>query len=449
MSIGEKCLERNVSPCRRPKLTDANKATAILLIVVSAFSLAGTDGLAFTLLDRSIAIVGEEVILASELQAKAQIIRRRLQDKANQVSAAELQQRILDHLILEKLQLQLAERFGITIDETEVTQAVDRLQQNLAGEQQSMEAYLRVNGLLNLAALRENIHRELLIAKVQQYQVNRRIQVSEQDVDHFLNSKDGREWRSPRYRLRHILVAANSGGREDKQIAETRSQAIYQRLLAGADFAKIAVGMSDGSNAANGGDLGWRKSSDLPDLFLQQIKGREIGAIVGPFRSGAGIHMLQLVDRQGVDQALVQQSKVRHILIKTSAIIDDVGARRRLEALRVRALSGENFSALAKQYSEDIATALSGGDLGWSVPGKFVPAFESAMRKTPKHGISDPFQSPFGWHILCVEDRRRQDMTDLLMRNQALQLLRQLRFEDELQLWLREIRDNAYVEILI
>ena len=228
-----------------------------------------------------------------------------------------------------------------------------------------------------------------------------------------------------------------------------RAEAIYQRLLAGADFGQVAVDMSDGKNATNGGDLGWRKNNNLPNLFVQQIQGQEIGTIIKPFRSGAGVHILQLADRQGIDRAMVQQSKVRHILIETSAIINDDDARQKLDELRVRILSGEKFNALAKQYSEDITTALSGGDLGWSTPGKFVPAFEEVMLQTLKGDISYPFRSQFGWHILYVEDRREQDMTDALTCNQASRLLRQLRFEDELRIWLQEIRDNAYVEILI
>ena len=404
---------------------------------------------ALTPIDRSIAIVDNDVILASELEAKIQTITSRMGDKLNNHSAKSVQERVLNHLILEKLQLQMAKRAKMTVDSAEIDRAVDKLKRDLAKKQQSMEAYLQENLFVDLAALREEIRRELLISQVQQYQVNRRIRISAQDVENFLNSKDGQEWRSPQYRLRHILIATNNNHQESPQAAEARATTIYQRLLNGADFFQMAVDMSDGKNAANGGDLGWRKSSDLPDLFVQRVKGQNIGAITQPFRSGAGLHILQLVDRRGVDQAMIQQSKVRHVLMKTSAIVSNEDARQTLDALRMRILSGEPFDTVARQYSEDIATALSGGDLGWSMPQKFVPAFEQVMRKTPKGEVSDPFRTQFGWHILYVEDRRAQDMTDTLMRNQASQLLRQLRFEDELRIWLQEIRDNAYVEILI
>jgi len=423
--------------------------SVVKIILMSVVLLTSFNSRAFTLLDRSIAIVDEDVVLASELESKVRVIENRMVDEVNNNSVVSLQERVLNHLILEKLQLQMAKRAGMTISEAEITKAIDRLQQDLEEKQQSMEAYLQENEFADLAELREEIHRELLIAQVQQYQVNRRIRISEQDVENFLDSKDGQEWRSPQYRLRHILIAVDSNNQDSMQIVEARAEAIYQRLLAGAHFGQMAVDMSNGNNAANGGDLGWRKNSNLPNLFVQHVQGQEIGTIIKPFRSGAGVHILQLADRQGIDRAMVQQSKVRHILIKTSAIINDDDARKKLDELRVRILSGENFDSLAKQYSEDITTALSGGDLGWSTPGKFVPAFEEVMHQTLKANVSHPFRSQFGWHILHIEDRREQDMTDTLTRNQASRLLRQLRFEDELRIWLQEIRDNAYVEILI
>ena len=414
-----------------------------------AVLLASFNCSAFTPLDRSIVIVDEEVILASELSSKMRVIKNRMDDKASNISSISLQERVLNHLILEKLQLQMAKRIGMTVAEAEITQAIERLQQDLKGKRQSMDAYLQENGLADLTALRQEIRHELLIAQVQKYQIDRRIRISEQDVENFLNSKDGQEWKSPQYRLRHILIAVDVNNQDSMQAAETRAEVIHQRLLDGADFGQMATDMSDGKNAANGGDLGWRKNSNLPDLFVQRVKGKKIGAVIKPFRSGAGVHILQLVDRKGVDQAMVQQSRIRHILIKTSAIVSDDDARNSLNQLRIRILSGENISALAEQYSEDIGSALNGGDLGWSMPGKFVPIFEETMRSTPKGGVSYPFHSQFGWHILYVEDRREQDMTDTLVQNQASRLLKQLRFEDELRIWLQEIRDNAHVEILI
>ena len=421
----------------------------LTLFTHSIIFLTSPSSPAFTPLERTIAIVDEEVILASELSSKLQVIQNRMDDKANDVPLASLQKRVIDHLILEKLQLQMARRAGMTVDEAEVNQAVERLRRDLEKKRQSIDAYLQQNHFTDLSELREEIRRELLIGQVQKYQINRRIRISEQEVENFLNSKDGEEWKSPQYHLQHILIAANTSDRDSTNTAEKRAKAIYRRLLDGANFAQIAVDMSDGENAKRGGDLGWRRSSNIPNLFVQRITGKQVGTITEPFRSGAGIHILKLVGRKGVDQAMVQQSKVRHILIKTSAITNDDNARQKLDNLKNRFLSGENFNVLAKQYSEDITTALNGGDLGWSTPGKFVPIFEETMNKTPVGEVSLPFRSQFGWHILYVEDRREQDMTNTLVRNQASRLLRQLRFEDELQIWLQEIRDNAYVEVLI
>ena len=421
----------------------------LALFTHSIIFLTSLNSSAFTSLERAIAIVDEEVILASELSSMLQVMQNRMNDKADDIPLAALRKRVIDHLILESLQLQMARRAGMTVNETEINQAVEKLRRNLKKQQQSMDVYLQQNHFTDLNELREEIRRELLIRQLQKYQINRRIRISEQEVENFLNSSDGEEWKSPQYRLQHILIATDIGDRGSANTADKRAKAIYQHLLDGANFTQMATDMSDGENAKRGGDLGWRKSSNLPNLFVERIKGKQIGSITEPFRSGAGIHILKLVDRKGVDQAMVKQSTVRHILIKTSAITSDDDARQKLNNLRNRVLSGEDFNALATQYSEDIATALNGGDLGWSTPGKFVPIFEETMNKTSVGEVSLPFRTQFGWHVLYVEDRREQDMTDTLVRNQASRLLRQLRFEDELQIWLQEIRDNAYVEVLI
>ena len=331
----------------------------LALFTHSIIFLTSLNSSAFTSLERAIAIVDEEVILASELSSKLQVMQNRMNDKADDIPLAALRKRVIDHLILESLQLQMARRAGMTVNETEINQAVEKLRRNLKKQQQSMDVYLQQNHFTDLNELREEIRRELLIGQLQKYQINRRIRISEQEVENFLNSSDGEEWKSPQYRLQHILIATDIGDRGSANTADKRAKAIYQHLLDGANFTQMATDMSDGENAKRGGDLGWRKSSNLPNLFVERIKGKQIGSITEPFRSGAGIHILKLVDRKGVDQAMVKQSTVRHILIKISAITSDDDARQKLNNLRNRVLSGEDFNALATQYSEDIATALN------------------------------------------------------------------------------------------
>jgi peptidyl-prolyl cis-trans isomerase SurA len=209
----------------------------------------------------------------------------------------------------------------------------------------------------------------------------------------------------------------------------------------------VAIAESDGPTALNGGDLGWRKTSDLPSLFVDILPDLEKGQVSEPARSPAGFHILTVYDKRGGEQQTEQQSKVRHILVKPSAILSDEEAKAKLEKLRQRVLNGEDFAALAKEHSEDIGSMLSGGDLGWSRPGMFVAEFESVMAKMKEGEISEPFRSQFGWHILQVQERRQEDITDDVLRDKAARILTSRRFEDELQIWLREMRDEAYVDI--
>jgi len=396
----------------------------------------------FKPLDRSIAIVDEGVILNSELKLKLQLLKQRMGERISNVAQDTLRQEVLDHLILERLQLQMARRAGMQASEAEITKALTAMESQLLSRQQlSLEQYLTDNDM-TLASMREQIRRELIVTQLQQRQVNRRIRVSEQEIENFLNSKDGKEWSSPQYRLSHILIAASDSAAE-------RAQQVYSALQQQADFGQVAANVSNGNNASQGGDLGWRKASDLPELFVNQVRTLNVGDITPPFNSGAGVHILKVVERRGAEQAIIDQAKVRHILIKTSTVVSDSDAQEKLRELRRRTLNGEDFKALAKAHSEDIGSMLNGGDLGWSTPGQFVPAFEDTMNKTQTGELSQPFRSQFGWHILYVEERRRQDMTHIVKRNQAANLLRKRRFNDELRIWLQEIRDNAYVEILI
>jgi peptidyl-prolyl cis-trans isomerase SurA len=283
---------------------------------------------------------------------------------------------------------------------------------------------------------------------LQQGVVNGRIKITEQDVNNFLASSDGKYATSPDYHIGHILISVSSSAdAETIAAAEKKAAEVYKKLQAGEDFAQLAISYSNDQAALDGGDIGWRKLAQLPELFGNQIADLDVGKVTKPFRSGAGFHILKNLEQRGGGEQLVEQTHARHILIKTSEIMDDTQAREKLLSLKARIEKGEDFAKLARENSEDTGSMLSGGDLGWSMPGMFVPAFEEAMANTPIGQISRPFKSQFGWHILQVQERRKEDMSDQMKRNQASNMLRSRRFDEEFQLWLTQIREDAYVEI--
>ncbi|WP_444932373.1 peptidylprolyl isomerase [Microbulbifer sp. SSSA002] len=399
-------------------------------------------------LDRVVAVVDDDVVMASELAQRMNTISSQIQAQQVQAPPLEvLRRQVLEQLIIERLQLQMASRAGVTVSETELDQAIARVQQNAGVSPEVFRQRLRADGM-SMKSFRQQIRQELMIRRVEQGSVNRRIQISDQDIDNFLRSKEGEFWKSPEFELGHILIPVSSSA-PASEVAQAREKAeqLAEQARDGADFRRLAIANSAGQNALSGGDLGWRKTVELPTLFAEALTDLKAGDVTEPFRSDAGFHLLKIHAQKGASEQLVEQTKVRHILLKPSAILTDDQAYNKLIALREEAMTSDNFAELARENSEDIGTMLSGGDLGWSMPGQFVPEFTQAMNSTEIGDISLPFRSQFGWHILQVEDRRKQDMTDQYIRNQAANLLRNRRYEEELQNWRREIRDQAYVEI--
>ena len=399
-------------------------------------------------LDKVIAIVDDDVVMASELQQQLAIIQKRIAAQQTQLPPEDvLRSQVLEKLIVDRLQLQMADRAGVRISDAEINQAIGRMQQanQLTAEQFAQQ--LQLEGM-TLADLRHQVRREMVINQVQQGRVNRRIQITEQEIDNFLNSTEGKFWTSPDYQLGHILIAVASGGSDDETAAaRTRAEALFEQLQQGADFRQLAIANSAGPQALQGGDLGWRKTAQLPALFADVVPALQVGQVSAPFSSDAGFHLLKLYQQRGGGERMVEQAKVRHILIKPSTIVSEEQAQQQLLDIRRQILDGTSFEEMAREHSEDIGSMLSGGELGWSTPGQFVPTFEQTMQQTEAGQISEPFRSQFGWHILKVDERRNQDMTETVIRNQARNLLRKRRFDEELQNWLREIRSEAYVEL--
>ena len=295
---------------------------------------------------------------------------------------------------------------------------------------------------------REQIRRELLITQVQRSMVNSRIRVTEQDLQNYLESDEGKSRTNPEYNLSNILFAVpNQASPAMIQEARKKAELLYQKLNEGADFAQAAISFSNAPNALKGGELGWRKINGLPLPLSQALKGLNKGQITEPVRTPGGFHILKINDTRGGSTMLVQQTQVSHILLKPTEIRNPLQTRKKIHELASRIQQGEDFTLLAKEYSDDPASGSEGGSLGWTQNGQMVPTFETVMNATPVGQVSEPFQSQFGWHILRVEDRRTEDVGSAVIENQARNTIRQRRFNEELENWLREIHSQAYIEI--
>jgi peptidyl-prolyl cis-trans isomerase SurA len=399
-------------------------------------------------LDRVVAIVDEDVVLESELNDRTQAVLSRLKGQYTQLPEEDvLRKQVLEQLIVERVEIGLAKRYEIKVEETEIDQAIDRVREKNKMTAEQFSADLKRQGL-SLAGLRAQIRDELIISHLQQGVVSSRIKVTPQEIDNFLASSDGKFATSPDYHIGHILIAVPSAADADTiTAAEKKAKDIYQKLKGGADFAQMAIANSNDQAALQGGDIGWRKLAQLPELFGNQLAGLKTGDVTAPFRSGAGFHILKNMEQRGGGQQLIEQTHARHILVKTSEIMDDNQAREKLLVLKDKIEKGEDFAKLAKANSEDTGSMLSGGDLGWSSPGMFVAAFEETLATTPIGKVSRPFKSQFGWHIVQVLERRKEDMSEQMKRNQAQNVIRSRRFDEEFQLWLTQIREEAFVDI--
>jgi len=399
-------------------------------------------------LDRVVAIVDEDVVLESELNDRTKAVLQRLQGQYSQLPEEDvLRKQVLEQLIVERIEIGLAKRYEIKVEEVEIDQAIERIRDKNKMTADDFAADLKRQGL-NIAGLRNQIRDELTINHLQQGVVSSRIKVSPQEVDNFLASSDGKFATSPDYHIGHILIAVSStADAETIAAADKKAKDIYQKLQGGADFAQLAIANSNDQAALQGGDIGFRKLAQLPELFGTQLATLKTGEVTQPFRSGAGFHILKNIEQRGGGAQLIEQTHARHILVKTSEIMDDNQAREKLLGLKDRIEKGEDFAKLAKANSEDTGSMLSGGDLGWSTPGMFVAAFEENLANTPIGKISRPFKSQFGWHILQVLERRKEDMSEQMKRNQAQNVIRSRRFDEEFQLWLTQIREEAFVEI--
>lgn len=398
--------------------------------------------------DRIVAVVNDDVIMLSELQNTMRTISAQIAQRGQTAPAEDvLRKQVLERMIITQLQLQVAQRSGIAVSDDQVNRAINNIarQNNMSITQ--FRSTLEGDGF-NFESFREDMRRNMLVSQVMQRNVNQRITVSEREIDNFLATNRTQRGGNQQYLLQHILISVPDGaGPEQIRKAEDKARLLIAELRNGRDFAQAAQSESDGQNAINGGDLGWRSLGELPSLFTEVAQTLQPGDVSEPIRSASGFHIVRLADVRGDDRRhIVRQTHARHILIRTSEVTSADDAKVRLQQLKLRLEAGEDFETLARSHSDDRGSAANGGDLGWTSPGDLVGPFEAAMDALQDNQISEPVQTPFGWHIVQVLGRRDFDDTEQFLRTAAREAILKRKEEEEGEAFLRRLRDEAYVE---
>ncbi|MGM0480914.1 MAG: peptidylprolyl isomerase SurA [Pseudomonadota bacterium] len=427
-------------------------ATLFFAVTVLAMSgLTATFANAQQTIDRVAVIVDEGVILQSQIdQMIKQIKNSENFDRSNAPSQRVLETQVTERLVLQELQLQMAERMGVEVGESQLEQAIERV----ASEQNMTTSELRqqiTQSGRDWAAFREQIKNEIITSQVERAAVQRRVTITPQEVNNLVELIENNDQTQTEYRLSQILIAsASDASQQEQELAKKRAEAVQQLLDEGQEFSDLAIRSSSGNNALDGGDLGWMTENTMPTLFADVVKGKAVGEVVGPIRSGVGFHILKVTDKRGEQRVEVQEVKAQHILIKPSVILSDRRAEKMLTEFRQQIQSGEkSFDELAREHSADPGSASRGGDLGWARPDKYAPEFKQTVQTIEQDIVSEPFKTQFGWHIVEVTDRRTLDATQESKQERAYQMLFSRKFREELDNWQQEIRDRAYVRKVV
>jgi len=399
-------------------------------------------------LDSIVAVVNDDVVVESEVARETNLVIPQLKQQGTAVPAPDqLRKQVVDRLILKKLQQQRAKQLGIEVDDATLTETLTNIAARNGLSLDELQATLEAGGI-RFQDFREDTRMQILLNRLQMQEVARGVQVTDQEVDRFLAKNAGQLMPREQVRLQHILIALpeNPTPAQVAQ-AEKKAKGLVAKLRAGADFAALAAANSEGRTALQGGDLGWFEMAAVPTLVSDQARTMAKGEITEPLRSPSGFNIIKLTDIKGGGPQSVTQTKARHILIRTNELVSDADAKTRLSQLRTRIIGGDDFATLARAHSDDTGSALKGGDLGWVNPGDTVPQFEEVMNALAPGEVSEPFKSPFGWHIVQVEERRTQDATDELLRLKAREAIQRRKTEEATDAWLRQLRDEAYVEL--
>lgn len=398
-------------------------------------------------LNSIIAVVNDDIIVRSELDSRVSQLAAEMKQRGTRLPPKSvLERQVLERLIVIKLQLEAAKQAGITVSDDILAMAVNNIAQENGMTIEQFRRAIETQGL-SFQGFREEIRNQITISRLHNQQVAARVVVTDQELKAFMD-KVGTSSERAEFHLLHILVATPEGASpEEISAAQLKAQRLITQLQDGADFREIALAESDGRQALEGGDLGWRKSTQLPSLFADILGEMERGEISEPIRNSSGFHIIKLEDYTGGERHIITQTHARHVLIRTDEVTSDEDARTRLEQLKQRIEGGDDFATLARSHSHDKGSAIKGGDLGWLNPGDTVPVFDEQMNRLPLNTISQPFQSQFGWHIVEVLERRERDNTQDVMRAKARGTIRERKAAEESELYLRRLRDEAYVEI--
>jgi len=395
-----------------------------------------------------VAIVDQTVVTEQELESRIRTVTAQLQKQGTELPPENiLRKQILERLISDTLQLQYAAQSGLKVDDSQLDKTIERIaEQNQLTLTEFADA-LAKDGV-SMGKFRADIRNEITIARLREREVDSRVNVSESEIDNFLTTQASSNENQDEYEIAHILIRTpEEGATEDVQKAKAKVDEVIKALQAGTNFSKVSASFSDAPNALEGGSLGWKSSTQMPALFLDALKNMQVGTVSEVLRSPNGFHILKLISKRGGSSPLViEQTHARHILIKLSEVTSENEGKKKIDLIKERLDNGEKFEVLARQFSED-GSASNGGDLGWVNPGDTVPLFEKAMNELKDGQISSTVRTPFGWHVIQVLERRKQDMSKEAARLKARQEIRKRKSEEAYQDWVRELRDRAFVEL--
>ncbi|AAN56623.1 peptidylprolyl isomerase SurA [Shewanella oneidensis MR-1] len=400
-------------------------------------------------LDRVAVQINDGIVLESEITNMIDTVKANAK-AANQSlpSDSALRTQVIERLILTRLQLQMADRIGLHIGDLQLDQAIE----NIAREQKMTVAQMQqkiASEGISFSQYREQLREEITLGEIQRIQVQRRIQVSPQEITGLVKLIQEQGMKDVEYQIGHILIdVPNNPTSEQLEASSKRANAVLERLKSGEDFRRTAIASSSGPKALEGGIWDYMNINEMPTLFAEVINGAKKGDIIGPIKTGAGFHIIKIMDARGLQTKEIEEVRARHILLKPSPILSEDRAKAMLEQFLKQIRSGEaKFEDLARQYSEDPGSATKGGELGWAEPSIYVPEFAQTLNSLSPDQISEPFRTTHGWHITQLEERRKTDATDQFNTNRAHQLIFRRKFNEELQNWLDEMRADAYIEV--
>jgi peptidyl-prolyl cis-trans isomerase SurA len=400
------------------------------------------------MLDRVVAVVNSEVVTRLDLDEQVKVALQQLKRQGTPLPAADvLERQLLERLVTAKVLAQSAKETGLRVDDTQLQRSIDRIAQENKMAPEAFRKMLEADGI-DFNRFREELRNEILIARLKEREVDSKILITDAEIDNYLKTQQSQGGKNDEYSLSHILVLVpEQASPEQIKAKRTIAEKALDQIKGGADFRQVSAGVSDAQNALEGGPLGWRPAARLPQIFVDSVKTMKVGDVSAVLRSANGFHIIKLLDKRGNESpVIIPQAHARHILIRLNDVVSETEAKQRLINLKERIVNGANFSELARLQSED-ASASRGGDLGWLSPGDTVPEFERAMNGLEPGQVSDPVQSPFGWHLIQVVERRSEDMSKERQRVLARQSIRTRKADEAYQEWVRQQRDRAYVEL--